>query len=254
MKPCAAPHVSGGEQAVSSWESMVINPIISAGSNALQTLEQLWSSRQSSAGGAGASVFSTGQTLPAGANATSGGQAPSTPASQFDAAALNFLTSLQDAGSSVAQQVTSSGYLSSLGQGAVQQGLGDLTSIVNQLEQALTGASSGGATTSSATPTSAASVAASDLTHLASTASAAASALTSGTTTATLSALSQLEATLQSLGLGGHHHHHHWNGGPQGGGSASGSGSATSNSGASSGTGTTSVAATTPAAANGAAG
>jgi len=151
MKPCAAPHISGGEQVPSSWESRVINPTISAGSSALQALEQLWSSRQASASGGSAGLFSTGQSLPTGANATSSGQAPSTPGSQFDSAALNFLTSLQDAGSSAAQQLSSSGYLSNTGQGVVQQGLGDLTSIVQKLEQALTNAS-GGTTTSSARP------------------------------------------------------------------------------------------------------
>lgn len=220
----------------------MINPIISAGSNALQALEQLWSSRQPSAGAGSVGAFSTGQSLPAGANATSNGQAPSTPAGQFDAAALNFLTSLQDAGSSAAQQLTSSGYLSSKAEGAVQQGLGDLTDIVNKLEQALS--SAGGASTSSATPTSIASAAAADLTHLASTASAAASALTSGTPTATVSALDELLATLQALGLGGHHHHHH------GGGSQFVEGVTGSTSGATSGvnsgTGAASVAAAGP--------
>jgi len=193
-------------------------------------------------------MFSTGQSLPTGANSTGGGQGPSSPASQFDSAALSFLTSLQDAGSSAAQQLTSSGYLSGLGAGAVQQGLGDLTSIVNKLEQALTGAASG-ATTSSATPTSLASAAAGDLTHLASTASAAANALTSGSSTATVEALNQLASTLQALGLGGHHHHHHWRGSQSASGASDGSGSGSgsgSTSGVNSGTGTASVAATTP--------
>ncbi|HTX50613.1 MAG TPA: hypothetical protein VME40_14600 [Caulobacteraceae bacterium] len=247
MKPCEAPHDGGGELAASSWESKVINPIISAGSNALQALEQLWSARQSSPGAGAAGAFSTGQSLPTGANSTSGGQAPSSPGDQFNTAALSFLTSLQDAGSSAAQQLTSSGYLPSQAQGAVQQGLGDLTSIVNQLEQALSDGA-GGATASSATPTSLASTAASALTGLASTASAAASALTSGTPTATASALSQLMTELQSLGLGGGRHHHHRWGGWQ---SSSGASSSEtgSTSGSNSSTGTATVAAVTPTAA-----
>jgi hypothetical protein len=110
----------------------LISPIISGVSSALQTLDQLLGLQAPSTGGSAGGAFSTGKTLPAGAQASPQGAGPTTPSGQFAPATLSFLTSLQDTGS----------HLWSTARGALTHDLNDITSIVTELEQALNGPAS----------------------------------------------------------------------------------------------------------------
>jgi hypothetical protein len=142
-------------------------------STAAQALESLFTSNQSGSASSSAGAFSTGQGLPTSQGVKANAQtAPSNHSSKFAAAALGFLTALQDPESAAAGFVHGAAT-------AVGQDVKDIGSALEKLKNALTGPA----------PSSA---------------SVATSALSVGSTAA--GALNELASEL--TGLGRHHHHH----------------------------------------------
>jgi hypothetical protein len=203
----AASHAEPGEAFVQA--SGISN------NSAMQALDALIASLQSSASNTSFGPFSAGQSLPGGADSTTAASTPtsppqSTPSSQFSSDALSFLTSLQDIASGVADVAVTAAVGSSPMGMAAGIGVSDVFSALDQLGKSL---NSGSASTSSVA-----------------TASLATASLSATTSSSLVQALDQLNATLQSLEStdGTHHHHHH-----HGEGAADGSGVQTAGTGSS---------------------
>jgi hypothetical protein len=184
-------------------EISVINPIVMGASSAVQALEALFASTQTSPASSSGGAFSTGQGLPTtqGANAQA---APSNASNKFAPSTLNFLTALQDPESAAA------GFASGA-ESAIGQDISSIGSVLEKLKTALTGAASG----SSSAAATALSVG-----------SAAATQISVATTSIAVGALGQLTSGLAALfGDSNHMRHHHHHGGGMGVGSASSTGS-----------------------------